>query len=386
MTARDFQGYRRPDGRFGTRNHLLVLSLTGLTAAPARRAAAALEGAVAIAPPYGSGLVGDDLALRDLLMTGFATHPNVGGVVLLGGKPPEVEEFAESINATGKPVAALSLDDSDHDSITLTAAAIRSGARLIHRMSRERRVPCPLSGLSIAIECGRSDPSSGLVSNPLNGRMADIMHDEGGIAMIGETVEWFGAEDLLAPRADAETAAAIRAAVRRRIEAFEKNGMDLLGNNPGATNIAAGLSTLEEKALGAIAKTGTRPIASLLRQGQAPEGPGIHLVDQPWYSPESVSNMVAAGANLVLFSTGPGNAYVSLLSPTVKITGNPDTAARLTEQIDFDADAVFTGERSFEDAAGDYLDFVLDVASGSLTFGEILGEGEEVQSRLGESL
>lgn len=239
----------------------------------------------------------------------------------------------------------------------------------------------------MACECGRSDPSSGLVSNPLAGRIVDTVVDAGGRAVVGETMEWFGAEHILESRtSDPAVAEAIRAAVKRRIRQAVESGMDLVGNNPGPTNVAAGLTTLEEKALGAVAKTGSRTIQGILEHAEAPRGRGLYLMDQPWYAPESLSGMTAAGAQIALFTTGPGNGFTSLLSPTIKISANPETCARLTQQIDFDASDVFTGRTALDDTAETLLDFIVEVASGTLTFGEILGEGEEVQSRLGESL
>jgi altronate dehydratase large subunit len=146
------------------------------------------------------------------------------------------------------------------------------------------------------------------------------------------------------------------------------------------------LTTLEEKALGAVAKTGSRMIQGVLDHAEMPTGQGLWLMDQPWYAPESLSGMTAAGAQIVLFTTGPGNGFTSLLSPTIKISANPKTCARLPEQIDFDASNVFSGKFTPEEAAEALLMLLIEVASGKATFGEILGEGEEVQSRLGASL
>lgn len=382
-----FRGYRRGDGSVGTRNHLLVLSTTGLTGAAARRIGAILPGARVIAPPYGSGVVGDDGALRDRLMLAFARHPNVGAVLLLSGKPPEAEAYRDALAASGKPVELLVLDDHGQDSLRLTDVGVRAGARLLRTLSAQERTPASLADLRVAVECGRSDPSSGLAANPLVGRLCDRVVEAGGAAIAGETLEWFGAEHLLERRAaDAAVGSAIREAVARRTRHAARSGIDLIGNNPGPTNIAGGLSTLEEKSLGAILKTGSSPIRGVLAHGAAPHGKGLWLMDQPFYAPESVSGLVASGANVLLFTTGPGNSYTSLLAPTVKLSANVETCGRLTEQIDFDASAILSGRATLAEMTALLTDCVLRTASGMLTFGEILSEGEEVLSRLGPSL
>jgi altronate dehydratase large subunit len=382
-----FQGYRRADGSIGVRNHLLVLSTTGLTGPAARRIGAALPAAKVITTPYGSGVVGDDGALRDRMLLGFARHPNVGAVLLLSGKPPEAAAYCDQIRSTGRPDELLLLDDHGQDSLQLTNAGIRAGAHLLRQLSQAQREAAPLSELFLAAECGRSDPSSGLAANPLVGSIADHVTSQGGRFIAGETMEWFGAEHHLEQRAvTRKVAKAIRAAVTRRMKRAATAGIDLIGNNPGPTNIAAGLTTLEEKSLGAVQKTGTGPIAGLVAHGEAPNGPGCWLMDQPFYAPESLSGLVAAGAQMVLFTTGPGNSFCSLLAPTVKISANIDTCARLPEQIDFDASGILVGNRSTEQASEDLILHILQTASGALTFGEILGEGEEVISRMDASL
>jgi altronate dehydratase large subunit len=369
------------------RNHLLVMSVTGLTGPSARRIARALPGARLVTMPFGSGLMGQDQAVHLRSLAGFGRHPNVGAVLLIGGDPPKLAALASEIRASGKPVEVVGLDDCGHDALTLSDRGLRAGARLHRALSRQRREPLGLEQLFLGLECGRSDPSSGLVSNPLIGRMADAIVTAGGRAVFGETTEWLGAEHLLAPRAASpEVRQALLQAVLRREQLAMDQGLDLLGDNPGPTNIAAGLSTIEEKSLGAIAKSGSAPVASVLGVGQAPAGPGLHAMDGPAYSPESISGFVAAGAQLILFSTGVGNSYVSALAPTLKISANPQAAAALAEQLDFDASAVFLGRQSLDEAAAALLQTLLDIASGTLTWGEVLDEGDEVVSRFGEAL
>ena len=387
MTALEFDGFRRADGKVGTRNHVLILSVTGLTGPTARRIGLAVPGARVITTPYGSGLFGDDAALQTRALAAFGQHPNVGAALIIGASPPQVKQIADVVAKTGKTVEALILDDCDHDAITLTERGIRIVARLMLEVSRQRRTRVALSELFLGMECGRSDPSSGLVANPLVGRVVDALIDAGGRAVFGETVEWLGAEHLLKARAEnAEVAHAIEQAVLRRERAAIDAGLDLLGNNPGPTNIAAGLTTIEEKSLGSIAKGGRSTIRGVVGIAEPLPGPGLYVMDAPAYAPESVGGLVASGASLVLFTTGVGNSFVSGLSPTIKISANPVATRRLGEQLDFDASAVFERRESIVDAATRLLALVLEVASGTLTWGEILNEGEDVVSRLGPAL
>ncbi|MGI9437010.1 MAG: UxaA family hydrolase, partial [Geminicoccaceae bacterium] len=163
-------------------------------------------------------------------------------------------------------------------------------------------------------------------------------------------------------------------------------GIDLVGENPGATNIAAGLSTIEEKSLGAIAKSGRSPIGGVLAYGEAPSRPGLWLMDAPSYAPESLTGFAAAGANLALFTTGVGNSYGSALMPTIKLSANPETPTRLKQQLDFDASSILTAGETLDDARARLEATMLDIVSGSLTFAEILGDQGEAISRFGAAL
>ena len=383
-----FEGYRRSDGSVGVRNRTLVMSVTGLTSPTARRIARSLPGASLITTPYGSGLLGADAELQVRALAGFGCNPNVAAVLVIGGTGPHVTRIAGIIERTGRRVEALILDDCDHDAITLTERGIRLGARLMREASRARRTSADARELFVAMECGRSDPSSGLVANPLVGAVVDAIVDAGGRAIFGETIEWLGAEHLLAARAaDPDVARAIIEAVKRREQEAVAAGMDLLGNNPGPTNVAAGLSTIEEKSLGAIAKGGRSPVRGVVRIAETPpREAGLYVMDAPAYAPESVGGLVSAGAQLVLFTTGVGNSFVSGIAPTIKVSGNPNAAARLHEQLDFDASEVFERRTTLAQATLRLHDLVLEVASGTLTWGEILDEGEDVVSRLGGAL
>ena len=383
----EFLGYARPKGHAGTRNHLLILSVTGLTGPSAACIAERVRPSLCLGTPYGSGVIGNDGATHDRVLKGFATHPNVGAVVIIGADPPKVEKIAKATADAGRPLEALSLDACGHDALTLVDHGVRAAAGLLRDLSRQRRQAMPLEQLFLALECGRSDPSSGLVANPLVGLISDKVVEAGGIAVIGETTEWLGAEHRLEKRArTAEIAKAIRAAAERREAMAVTAGIDLVGENPGPTNIDAGLSTIEEKSLGAIAKSGTAPISGVLAYGEAPSEPGLWLMDAPSYAPESLTGFASAGANLALFTTGVGNSYGSALMPTIKLSANPETASRLRQQLDFDASTVLAGGTTLDDAAAGLQSLAVDVASGSLTWAETLGDQGETISRFGAAL
>jgi len=383
----EFLGYHRGDGRVGVRNHLLVLSFGGLTGPTARRIGAAIAGAVVVALPYGVGLIGRDLHVHRAALLSFATHPNVGGVLVIGDNPQAIPEILAALEGADKPHATLSMDDCGHDALTLTDRGLRAGAALARDISRLRRAPAPLSALTIGLECGRSDPSSGLVANPLLGLVTDRLVDAGGTALIGETMEWLGAEHLLACRARSpEVAAAIRESVLQRERQAVAAGIDLTGSNPSPTNVKAGLSSIEEKSLGNIAKSGSRPIEGLIAYGEGPPKPGLWTMDASASAPKSVTGFVVAGAQIVLFTTGVGNSYVSALAPTIKVSANPTTCALLGQQLDFDASAAFLGQESLDEAANALQERMIEIASGLATWGEVLKEGDEVLSRFGPAL
>ncbi|MEO8858760.1 MAG: UxaA family hydrolase [Burkholderiaceae bacterium] len=387
LAATTFEGYRRADGRVGVRNHVLVLSPTGLTSAAAARISALVRGTICVTTGYGRGQVSDDARLQFDTLSGLACHPNIAATVVVSAGPDITKSYVDAIAATGKPVLGFSLPDVHEDALALVDAGVRAATRMVRAASQLRREACAVRELCIAVECGHSDASSGLVGNPLVGMLAEWVVAQGGQAMFSETVEWTGAEHLLARRAvDADVAGQIVGAVMRRERMVREAGGDIRAQNPGPQNNAGGLTTIEEKALGAVSKGGKQAIQGLLQPAQRPAAAGLYLMDTPFFSPESITAMVAGGAQLVLFTTGAGNSYCSLVAPTIKVSGNPQACARLTEQIDLDASGVVLGTTSIESRAREAMDQLLGVASGTLTFGEIVGEGTEVVSRLGPSM
>lgn len=382
-----FQGFPRANGRPGIRNHLLILSMCGLNAPGARRVAAALPDAVLISSPYGRGHVGADKAFHSHMLQAFATHPNTGAVVILAPDDDLCDGMEEKIVATGRAVAGFSLQRWGEDGKAMTTAAIAEGRRLLAQVQAEPRANCAMSDLIIAAECGHSDASSGIVANPLVGDLFDRHIANGGAAVFAETLEWLGCEPGLYARCETpDVANRLRALVRKRHAITDAAGHNIHVGNPGPQNHQGGITTLEEKSLGAISKGGTSVIMGALAEGQAITGSGLHLMDTPTLSPESISSMVAGGAQIVCFTTGHGNPYGSALAPTIKLTGNPATAARLPDQIDFDASDVFSGLRDRASVLSDLVTLVDTICNGALTTVERNQDGDEVISRLGPSV
>lgn len=388
MAEKTFLGFPRKSGRAGTRSHLLILGINGLVVAAVGRIAAALPGSKLVVTPYGRGQFGLDKECHFQQLVGIGANSNNGAVLVIGVDRKSADEVASGIAARSpSPVEVLTLDDTHEDALELTALAIRAGARLAREISRQRREPVAVSALYLGLECGHSDASSGLAANPLAGALADRLIDAGGTAVIGETIEWLGAEHALRHRGEKpETGEAIVNAVARRESSVTAAGVDLLGNNPGQENIRGGLSTIEEKSLGAIAKAGSKPIRGLLPFAEPPTSAGLYLMDGPSFSPESMTGFVASGTQMIVFTTGPGNSYCSLLAPTIKLSANPMAHERVEGQLDFDASAVFQARETLDAAADRLFDALIDFASGTLTWGEVVGEGAECFTRIGASL
>ena len=382
-----FLGFQRKDGSIGIRNKLLIISITGLTGPTSRKISNLLQDTLFVDNPYGGGIIGEDKIRQDNAIIGFAKNPNVGAVLIISADPPKGEFIISRLENSSKPVELITLDECNHDAIKLLELGLRKGASLIRKISKIKREKVSVSNLSIGLECGRSDPSSGLVANPIMGLIADRLIDFGGSAVIGETIEWLGAEHLLEKRARSDNVKSkISKAVEFQRQFSETKGINLLGNNPGHQNIEAGLSTIEEKSLGNITKSGSKRIEDVLQWGEKIDKKGMFLMHAPSYAPESLSGFSAAGCQMTLFSTGVGNSFTNHISPSIKFSANPETCEQLNNQLDFKCADVFLGKKTFEDASNNLWNFLIDVCSGTLTWGEILNDSSEVFSRIDRSL
>ncbi|WP_420393678.1 UxaA family hydrolase [Acuticoccus sp.] len=372
-------GFVRADGRVGVRDHVLVLSTVALTNRWAHLAADG-TGALVIAGEALRGLRGGDAAAQDALMTALVQHPNVGAALVLTQDAAAARMLGGALGDAGKPVAVAALLDQDGMGNAVSHARCLLGELADARSAKREDVG--LGALTLALECGGSDPTSALASNAAIGRFVDRVIDAGGSAIASETVEVIGAE----PAVDGRTPdPAVRRAIAAHIAARERwhaeDGVDYRGVNPTAENIEGGLTTLVEKSMGAVAKTGSRPFVGALAFAEAPTTPGLHFMDTPFFTPLSFTGMVAAGANLALFGLGQFNPSASPLAPTVKVCGNAQTVARWPDAIDVDASPVIGGDATLE-AIADLIEArVVAIANGVPSAAERWGEGQFIMPR-----
>ena len=373
-----FWGYRRPDGRVGTRNHVLILATVGCAAETARLAAEGLYGAVSFINQNGCGESSRNLRrTRDVLL-GLAAHPNVYGVVAigLGCEINRMDDFLTELKArTSKPVEALLIQE-EGGTIETVAKAKKIARRMIIEASMCRREECDLSELILGVECGGSDATSGLVSNPVMGLVSDRVVAAGGTSMFSETVEMIGAEHILARRAATpEVGQKILDYVRHREQEQIDAGEDVRKTQPSPGNKDGGITTLEEKSLGCIYKGGSTPIVDMIDCAHAPEKKGLVLMDTPCYDMLSVTAKAAGGCQLIVFTTGRGNAIGNPVVPVMKVTANGETFRKMNDNIDLDMSGVLTENVSLDEMADRTLKQIADTLSGRLTSAEVLGLG-----------
>jgi len=374
-------GYRRPDGRVGIRNHMVIIPVDDLSNAVAESVAKAIPGTLALPHPYGRLQFGADLDLFFRTMIGTGANPNVAAAVVIGIEPTWTERIASGIAETGKPVASFSIER--HGDLRVLEMAARRAAELLRDASEIARVPIQRGELLMSIKCGESDTTSGLGANPATSQAVDRHIAAGGTVIFGETTELTGGEHLIAARCATDE-------VRKKFQAFyddyiamvERSGANLLGSQPTQGNIRGGLSTIEEKALGNIEKTGSAPVVDALAPGERPTRAGLNFMDTSCAAAEFITLTAAAGAVIHLFPTGQGNVIGNPVEPVIKISANPVTVTTMSEHIDLDVSGLLQLEYSLA-AAGDRLENVIDrTVNGRLTCAEALGHREFVLTRL----
>lgn len=376
-----FLGYRRPDGRFGIRNQVAVLAVMDNVNGVVRHLGQLVKGVLPIPVWYGRGQFGDDDVLFRRTQIGLASNPNIASVLVISLESNSARKVAEGIAACGKPVEAFAVQDVG-GTVEALAKGIRTLIPMVQQASSQVPERVPLSELILGVECGGTDTTSGIAANPALGFVADRVVDAGGTVYLSETSEWMGAEQMLAKRASSPAVAEeIWAAVRRIEDDARARGVDIRGANPVPDNIRGGITTIEEKSLGAIIKGGTREVRGLLPYAVKAENKGLHLMDTAAPAAESLTGLAGGGAQMILFSTGQMNIMGCSVAPTVKVTGNPRTAQRLADNVDVDVSPMLTGE-SLESAGSRLLEYSLAVASGRFTRSEILGDDDIAISRI----
>jgi len=373
-------GYRRPDGTFGIRNHVAILSVMDNINPIVRQAASLVQGSIPLACGFGRGERGKDGAQQVNTRIGLASNPNVYGVVIVSLEPESAGIIAQAVAKTGKPVEVIAIEEVG-GTVKATEQAIRTATTMVADSGRLRREVMNWSDLILGVECGGSDGSSGLVSNPATGLVADRVVASGGTAVLSETVEIIGGENILAKRAEStEVADAFMEVINSTLRMVKARGIDLYNLVPD--NIAGGLSTPEEKSLGAIKKGGTGVLRQVLSYGERPSKKGLVFMDAPAPGVENMTALAAGGAQIIIFSTGKGNTIGNPVAPTIKVSGNPGTIKKLADNIDVDLSGVLMNGMSLEDAGHLLGDELINVCNGKLTRAEILGQVEIAISRV----
>lgn len=389
LLPRSFLGYRRPDGRTGTRNHVLVMATVACASdvvhAIVARARAELSRAFAnvdafwpITHPGGCGLAAGSPASEVLhrCLVGMATHPNAGGVLVVGlgceTIPPE--RIARVALDAGKPARALTIQSAGG-----TQSAVELGIAALHEIAEEAngfvRQEVPVSALTVGVECGGSDAYSGITANPLTGRAGDFLVAMGSRWVLAESPETYGAERLLLERAASGDVASRLLAVLRRWEEYATAHGATLDNNPSPGNKEGGLTTIYEKALGAVAKGGSSVLRDVVEYAEQVRSPGLTFMDTPGMDNVSVTGLAAGGCNLIVFTTGRGSNLAFGPVPIVKVASSSELAMHMRGDMDFDAGCILAGTR-LDDAATELAMRLIDVASGSRTRGECQGLGD----------
>jgi altronate dehydratase large subunit len=380
VTPATFLGYRRPDGRVGVRNHVLVVPTVICSAVVSERIAAAIDG-VGTALPHlaGCGQLGPDMNLTHDTLAAYCRHPNVGAVlvVALGCEQAVAQRLLEEARRHDKPAAVVAIQ-TEGGTVRATEKGIAIAREMAAALSSARREACDLSSLILCVKCGGSDYTSGLASNPAVGRVADRLVDAGGSVVLGEVAEIMGAEHLLAARAASSTAAAQLVRIVSRVEAEAMAlGLDIRGTQPSPGNIRGGLTTIEEKSLGATHKAGERTRLEDVVGYSAPiTSHGLTVMDTPGLDVESVTGMVGGGAQVVMFTTGLGTPTGNPIAPVIKITGNRRTAQTMADNTDLDVSGIIADGEPLDGAADRLFGSLVDVCSGQLTAAERLGHRE----------
>lgn len=382
-------GYKRPVGRHGIRNHLAIIPASVCAGEVASRIAAAVPGSVALVHSNGCCQMGEDYAQTARTLIGMGKNPNVGAVLVVGlgceGMKPT--ELTEGISSSGKDVELVIIQESGGTSGAV-AEGVRKALKLSEKLSAMKQEPFPLSELVLGLECGGSDPTSGIAANPALGVASDALVAAGGTAILSETTELIGAEMILAERArDKQTAdelVKIVTDVEKRAFAM---GSDLRGTQPTPGNIRGGISTIEEKSLGCILKAGKAPLEGVLSYGQElPQGTkGLYMMDTPGQDVNSMTGELAGGAHILVFTTGLGTPTGTAIAPVIKVTGNSATYRKMQENIDLDLGPVMDGKMSLDEAGALIFEAIVEASRGKLTKSEITGHKEFGIFRVGWS-
>jgi (2R)-sulfolactate sulfo-lyase subunit beta len=381
-----FWGYKRENGRVGVRNHVVILPVDDLSNAAAQAVEHNIKGTIALPHPYGRLQFGADLDLHFRTLIGSGANPNVAAVVVIGIEEGWTGKVVEGIAKTGKPVAGFGIEGhGDHETIRRASQKARE---FLQWASEQRREERPLKDLWVSTKCGESDTTSGCGANPTVGNAFDKLYPHGVTLVFGETTELTGGEHLVAARCRND-------AVRKKFQfVFDRyqevinrhKTSDLSESQPTKGNIAGGLTTIEEKALGNIQKIGRKcMVDGVLDKAEMPDGPGLWFMDSSSAAAEMVTLCAASGYVVHFFPTGQGNVIGNPILPVIKLCANPRTVRTMPEHIDVDVSGLLRKEMTPDQAGDKLLDCMFRTANGRLTAAEALGHREFVLTRLYES-
>ena len=375
-----FLGFPRSDGQVGVRNYVLVVPTVICSSVVCERIAAAQPDAIVALPHQaGCGQLGPDRHVTQETLTAYCQHPNVGAVlvVALGCEQVIAQDLAQSAIRAGKRAEIIAIQSEGGTPRTIEHGT-RIARELADELSRVERMPCDLNSIVLSLKCGGSDYTSGLAANPTLGRVADRLVALGGSVVLGEVAEIMGAEHLLAARAPHQEVATKLLRLVNRVEAEAMAlGLDIRGTQPSPGNIRGGLTTIEEKSLGAVHKGGERTqLEDVVPYAGRITRKGLTVMDTPGLDVESVTGMVGGGAQVVVFTTGLGTPTGNPIAPVIKITANARTATRMADNIDLDVSGVLQDSEALDHAADRLFEHVIEVCSGTRVAAEVLGHRE----------
>lgn len=373
-------GYKRENGRYGIRNYLLILPASVCSSDTAKRIADNIDGAISIPNQHGCCQIGDDYLNTVRTLVGFAKNPNVGAVLIvgLGCEGIQAGVLKEQIKESGKPVEAITIQQ-EGGTIKAIAKGTEIASRLAAHVRKQQKVEFDISELVLGLECGGSDPTSGLASNPTIGVASDKLVSLGGSSILSETTEVIGAEHLIAARFEDVKAREKFLQMVKNVEAHSAaSGNDLREGQPTPGNKEGGLTTIEEKSLGCMHKAGNSPFTGVLEYGEEipHDKKGLYFMDSPGQDIDSITGMVASGAQIIVFSTGRGTPTGSPIAPVIKITGNTGTYNNMIDNIDINAGKIITEGVSLPDMGEELFDLMVRVCNGEPTKAEALGHRE----------
>ncbi len=381
----EFLGYQRENGSVGIRNKIAILPSVVCSAVVAKRIASKVENAVSLEHQYGCAQLGIDFQYTVRTLAGLAINPNVYGAVVIGLGCESISSkiLYNEIKKSNKPVEYYDIQEVKGGSI----AAIEKGVKIAKKMALEaeelKPEPFDFSHLVLGLECGGSDSISGITANPAVGIVSDKVIALGGTSILPEFTEWIGAEHLLMKRAiNEEVARKIKKPIDVFLKGAKKLGIDFRGAQPTPGNIQGGLTTIEEKSLGTITKAGKAPIHGVIQYSEKPAGKGLWLMVEPGLDVESMTGLAAAGAQVIIFTTGRGSPTGNPICPVIKLCGNPHTCEYMKINLDLDASKIITKGQSIEEFSKELWEKLKKTCNGEQTQTEILGHDEMALLRL----